>query len=97
MAELRQEIDRIDDALIELLVRRAGYVDRAATLKRGEGLPPRTSDRVAEVIARVRQRAAAQALDPDLAETLWTALIEWGIAREASLMADPDHAAPQEP
>lgn len=86
MAELRLEIDAIDDALIELLIRRAGYIDRAVTLKRREGLPPRTSARVAEVIGHVRERAAAQTLDPDLAETLWITLIDWGIAREASLM-----------
>lgn len=94
MAELRMEIDALDDALIELLVRRAGYVDRAATLKRREGLPPRTTGRVAKVIAHVRERAEAQGLDPDLAETLWTALIDWGIAREAHSMGVTEDAIP---
>ncbi|MBR9765603.1 MAG: chorismate mutase [Rhodobacteraceae bacterium] len=97
MAELRLEIDSIDDALIALLVRRAGYVDRAATLKHREGLPPRTSARVEEVIAHVRSRAAAQGLDPDLTETLWTALIDWGIAREARSMGVAEDATPREP
>lgn len=97
MAELRLEIDAIDDALIELLIRRAGYIDRAVTLKRREGLPPRTSARVAEVIGHVRERAAAQMLDPDLAETLWITLIDWGIAREASLMGVTEAVPPYAP
>lgn len=68
------------------MARRTGYIDRAARLKVREGLPPRTTARVAEVIGRVRHSARAQGLDPDLAEALWSALIEWGIAREAEVM-----------
>jgi isochorismate pyruvate lyase len=86
MAELRAEIDAIDDALIALLARRGGYIDRAVTLKTREGLPPRTTDRVAQVLTRVADRATAQDLDPALARTLWTVLIEWGIAREERAM-----------
>lgn len=40
MADLRAEIDIIDEELIALLARRAGYIDRAAQLKVREGLPP---------------------------------------------------------
>lgn len=86
MAELRTEIDAIDAALIDLLARRAGYIDRAAKLKVREGLPPRTTARVAEVIERVRGLAQAQGVDPGLAEALWSGLIEWGIAHEAKVM-----------
>ena len=97
MAELRVEIDAIDDALVELLARRARYIDRAVDLKRIERLPPRTVARVAEVIGHVRAKAEAQDLDPDLAETLWTALIEWGIEREARALGIADDALPPLP
>ncbi|KAB2885510.1 MAG: chorismate mutase [Albidovulum sp.] len=82
MAELRAEIDRIDARLVALLAERAAYIDRAAELKPALGLPARIDDRVEEVVGKVRARAIAEALDPDLAEALWRRLIDWSIARE---------------
>jgi len=82
MAELRVEIDALNDRLIALLAQRAGYIDRAIALKPAENLPARTSDRVAEVKAHVRSAAEARGLDGDLVEALWHQLIEWSIARE---------------
>ena len=44
MADLRAEIDRLDEALVAMLAERAGYIDRAAQIIRetrkliGEGL-----------------------------------------------------------
>lgn len=82
MADVRAEIDRIDARIVALLAERAGYIDRAAELKPVLGLPARIDDRVEEVVAKVRARAMAEALDPDLAEALWRQLIDWSIARE---------------
>jgi isochorismate pyruvate lyase len=82
MADLRIQIDALDEELIRLLALRSGYIDRAVDLKKIEGLPARTTDRVAEVLGKVRSLAAAHDLDPALAETLWGELIEWGIQRE---------------
>lgn len=78
MVELRVRLDAIDDAPVAAPARRAGYVDRAVALKTRDGLPPRTTARMAEVLARVRARAEAQGLDPDPATTLRTALIAGG-------------------
>ena len=86
MAELRVEIDAIDRHLIAVLTHRAGYIDRAIPLKQVEDLPARTVDRVADVIAKVRAEAEAQGLDPELAETLWSELIEWSIRREQRVL-----------
>jgi isochorismate pyruvate lyase len=82
MAELRVQIDAIDVDLISLLSTRARYIDRAVDLKRVEGLPARTTDRVAEVLDKVAAAAAETGLDPDLARGLWAVLIEWSIQRE---------------
>lgn len=82
MADLRAEIDRIDGRLVALLAERAGYIDRAAEIKPALGLPARIDDRVEQVVEKVRARAMAEALDPDLAEALWRRLIDWSIARE---------------
>jgi len=82
MAELRVQIDAIDVDLISLLSTRARYIDRAVDLKRVEGLPARTTDRVAEVLDKVAAAATEKGLDPDLARGLWAVLIEWSIQRE---------------
>ncbi len=82
MAELRVQIDAIDVALINLLVIRSGFIDRAVDLKKREDLPARIADRVAEVLDKVSTTAAENGLDPDLARTLWGELIEWSIQRE---------------
>ncbi|MCV3271362.1 chorismate mutase [Roseobacter sinensis] len=82
MAELRPQIDEIDAALIDLLVERSGYIDRAAEIKATAGLPACIADRVEEVVANVRRHASARGLDPDLTERIWRQLIDWSIARE---------------
>lgn len=82
MLDVRAEIDRLDMALVRLLVERAGYIDRAAQVKAGVGLPARIDDRVEQVVQNVRRLAQAEGLDPQLAEELWRRLIDWSIARE---------------
>lgn len=86
MQELRAQIDKLDRQLIELLVTRAGYIDRACQLKPGEGLPARIPARVEEVVQRVRERSTELGMDPDLAESLWRILIDWSIAREERVL-----------
>ena len=88
MATLRAQIDAIDIQMIDLLALRASYIDRAIPLKRAAGLPANTTDRVAQIIAGIRDQATTRGLDPDLAETLWRALIDWGIAHEAPHLPD---------
>lgn len=82
MAEVRAGIDAVDEALVALLVRRATYIDRAATLKGPLQMPARIDWRVEEVVSKVRASADVQGLDPDLAEVLWRQLIDWSIAQE---------------
>lgn len=88
MAELRVQIDAIDVELITLLANRTGYIDRAVDLKRIEGLPARTTDRVAEVLDKVSKTASGKQLDPELARRLWGELIEWSIQREIKELGD---------
>ena len=52
MTDPRAQIDAIDVDLIGLLVTRSRYIDRAVDLKKIEDSPARTTDRVAEVLAR---------------------------------------------
>jgi isochorismate pyruvate lyase len=89
MADIRAEIDRVDEALVKLFAERAGYIDRAVVVKSGVKLPARINSRVEEVVQNVRRHAEAQGLPPDLVEKLWRRLIDWSIAREESQLG-PD-------
>ena len=95
MADIRAEIDRLDEDLVRLLVERAGYIDRAAEIKAQVDLPARIDSRVEEVVENVRRHAAAHGLPPDLVEELWRRLIDWSIAREESRIAPLHHEAPK--
>jgi isochorismate pyruvate lyase len=89
MADIRAEIDRIDEALVTLFAERATYIDRAAEVKAEVDLPARIGSRVEEVVQNVRRHAEAQGLPPDLVEKLWRRLIDWSIAREENRLG-PD-------
>ena len=90
MADIRAEIDRVDAALVALFAERVGYIDRAAVIKTGVGLPARIDDRVEDVVAKVRGHAVAHGLPPDKLEKLWRKLIDWSIEREETLLNKDD-------
>lgn len=95
MAELRRQIDEIDQALVALLATRSTYIDRAIAIKQAEGLPARIDDRIEDVVAKVKARAARSGLDEALVEELWRRLIEWSIAREAKVLEAAPTPAPE--
>lgn len=82
MADIRAEIDRLDEELVALFAERTAYIDRAAMIKEEIGLPARIEDRVEQVVANVRRHAASHGLPPDKLEKLWRKLIDWSIERE---------------
>ena len=89
MAEIRAEIDRLDEDLVRLFAERAGFIDRAAEIKAEVDLPARIGSRVEEVVRNVRDHAETHGLPPDLVEKLWRRLIDWSIAREENRLG-PD-------
>tara|TARA_R110002049_G_scaffold68896_7_gene178414 strand:- start:439 stop:738 length:300 start_codon:yes stop_codon:yes gene_type:complete len=86
MPELRAAIDALDRELVAKLAQRAGYIDRAITLKTAQGLPARIDDRVEEVVANVRRHAQNLGYDAALAEQLWRMIIDWSITREEAVL-----------
>jgi isochorismate pyruvate lyase len=82
MADIRAEIDRLDEELVALFAQRTAYIDRAAAIKETVGLPARIEDRVEQVVSNVRRHAVAHGLPPDKLEKLWRKLIDWSIERE---------------
>lgn len=83
MAHVRQEIDRLDEQLVELISQRFGYVDRAWQIKaaaKAEGaLVPW---RIQQVIDRVKAHAETRDLPPELAEAMWRQMIGWFVQYE---------------
>jgi isochorismate pyruvate lyase len=81
MAQVREEIDRIDLALVDIIAERFAYVDRAWQLKSnpGEAFVPW---RIQQVIDRVRARAKQKGLPPELTEALWRQMIGWFVQYE---------------
>lgn len=96
MADVRAGIDALDRELVQLLRRRADYIDRAIAAKQGNGWPARIPERVEQVVANARAEAAARGLDADLVEGLWRQLIDWSIAREERVIG-PDEGATRTP
>ena len=86
MAALRQRIDALDVALVELLAERQRQIEAAAEIKTRIGWPARIQPRVNEVLDRVLAEAGRKNLDPELARKLWTQVIEWSIFYEERLM-----------
>ncbi len=81
MDEVRVEIDRIDEALVDLMAERFTYVDRAWQLKNSpdEAVVPW---RIQQVVDKVRAQAEEKGLPPELAESLWRQMIGWFIQYE---------------
>lgn len=81
MAEVREGVDAIDRALVELMARRFGYMEAAARIKPSRETV-RDEARKADVIAHVKAHAAELGVPVPLAAALWEMLVESSIAYE---------------
>lgn len=88
MDEVRAEIDRLDEEVVDLLAARWGYVDRIWALKRLESSKADVPWRNKAVIERVRARAQQSGLPPEMAEALWRQIIGWGIQYQDERLRD---------
>ena len=75
LAQVREQIDRIDAQIVQLLAERGGYVLAAARFKRSAA-EVRAPQRVEQVIARVRALAEQRGAMPDVVERIYRELIE---------------------
>lgn len=89
MEEVREEIDRIDLALVDLIGERFSFVDRAWQLKQSPA-EARVPWRIQQVIDRVRARATEYGIPPALAEALWRQMIGWFIQYEEEKLQQHD-------
>jgi isochorismate pyruvate lyase len=91
MEEVRDEIDRIDRELVDLIGERFTYVDRAWQLKNSPA-EARVPWRIQQVIDKVKARATEKRLPPELVEALWRQMIGWFVQYEEEKLrqAEPE-------
>ena len=87
MDDVRFEIDRIDEALVDLMAERFAYVDRAWQLK-ANAAEATVPWRIQQVIDKVSVRAKERDLPPELAVALWRQMIGWFIQYEEEKLAE---------
>ena len=88
MTEVRAEIDRVDQGLVDLIAERFGYVERAWQLKLEAGQGANVPWRNQQVIDKVRARADQKGVPADLIEALWRQMIGWFIQYEEEKLRD---------
>ena len=81
MADVRQGVDALDRALVQLLTERQGFMDAAARIKADRG---KVFDRarIEDVVDKVKAAARASGLSEAIAEPVWRTLIDRCIAYE---------------
>lgn len=88
LAQVRVEIDRVDNALVDLIAERFSYVERAWQIKLGLKQEANVPWRNQQVVDKVRARAIEKGLPPDLCEALWRQMIGWFIQYEEEKLRD---------
>ena len=81
MAEVREGVDALDRALVQLVAERQRYMDAAARIKPDRGVV-RDEARIEDVVAKVKAAAREAGLSEDIAEPVWRLMIERCIAHE---------------
>jgi isochorismate pyruvate lyase len=81
MADVRYEVDRLDEILVSLLAERQSFMDAAARIK-GPRHSVHDRDRIEDVVAKVISKSEAAGLSAAIAEPVWRTLIDRCIAYE---------------
>lgn len=86
LAEMRRELDAIDDQLVAVLTRRLHHCDRIAEIKRQHDIPMMQPHRVEHVKQRCAERAHKAGIDPQFVIDLYTRIIEETCRRETKII-----------
>ena len=83
LEEVRQEIDAIDEALVELIAKRNDYIKQAAKFK--ETIEEvKAQERIDFIMQRVRKKAIALSVNPNMIEELFKIMINEMVETEIS-------------
>ena len=85
--EVRNEVDKLDDAIVELLAKRNAYIHQAVKFKQSVE-EVKAPARVEQVIQRVRQKAIELDMSPNMITELFTNLIDYMVESEIAEFRD---------
>ncbi|MBP57275.1 MAG: chorismate mutase [Rhodobiaceae bacterium] len=86
MEELRKELDLLDNDLIKLVSKRFKFIEQAAIIK-DDISKIRDTDRIENIIKRLRGLAKDNNISPDIVEKLWRFIIELSIELETEIFS----------
>ncbi len=75
LQEVRDEIDKLDEQIVELIARRNDYIKQAAKFKDTVD-EVKAPERIDDVIQRMRRKALELDLSPNLVEELYRKMID---------------------
>ncbi len=75
LEELRTEVDKVDDQIVDLIAERNRYIHQASKFKQSID-EIKADDRIEAVINRVRHRALTAGLSPNMITSLYRMMID---------------------
>jgi isochorismate pyruvate lyase len=87
LEEVREEIDKIDDQIVELIAKRNRYIHQAAKFKNSVE-EVKADDRIELVKQRVRAKAIELDVSPNLISELFTKMIDEMVESEIAQFRD---------
>ena len=87
LAEVRSEIDRLDQLLINTIGRRQEYVHAAARFKRSDN-EVHAHERQRQMMAARRLWAENKGVAPDLVESLFRTMVDHFVAAELKIVSE---------
>ena len=82
LADLRREIDAIDERIVDLLGRRQALTQSAVAIKKAAGLPVYHPAREEDLISERRAQAKTAGLDPNHVEELYRGILRQSRMRQ---------------
>ncbi|MDQ1340230.1 MAG: isochorismate pyruvate lyase [Campylobacterota bacterium] len=81
--EVREEIDKLDEKIVELIAKRSHYVRQAAKFKHSiEKI--KEESRLDDIMSRVRQKAIQENISPNMLEDIYRLMIEEMVETEVA-------------
>ena len=87
LEEVRNEVDKLDDQIIELIAKRNAYIHQAVKFKQSVE-EVKAEERVSEVLQRVRHKALELGMSPNMMVKLYTTMINEMVESEIAEFRD---------
>jgi isochorismate pyruvate lyase len=89
LQEVRQEIDKLDDKLVELISQRSHLIRQAAAFKNSVD-EVKAEDRIDFIMQRIRHHAIELGINPNMISELFTIMIDEMVETEISEFRNAD-------